>query len=86
VSNHPKLRPPAAVLAAARAYRCGHCRSRTGNPKRDHSGIWHIGIHHDQTCPVLAGTISRAPAGIRSAQSAAGSTGQRILYISQATP
>jgi hypothetical protein len=49
VSNRRRLKPPAAVTAAARAYRCGHCQSTTGRPHQDPGGIWHLGVRHDTT-------------------------------------
>jgi hypothetical protein len=81
VSNRRRLAPPAAVTATARAYQCGHCHARTGRPHLGRDGIWHFGVHHDETCPVLTGAVSPAPAGIRAVSAAAASTGQSFLYL-----
>lgn len=80
MSNRRKPKPPAAVNAAARAYRCGHCRSTTAKPRR-RGGVWHLDVRHDETCPVINGTVSHAPAGLRAVKAAAASTGEHVLYI-----
>lgn len=48
-------------VAVAAAYQCGHCDSDPPTLNRDPRGIWHIHIGHDDTCPVLAGTLPAAP-------------------------
>ena len=81
MSNRRRLRPPATITAAARAYQCGHCQSLTGKPRQDPDGVWHLDVRHDNTCPVINGTVSHAPAGRRALAAATASTGQRALYI-----
>jgi hypothetical protein len=81
MSNRRRLRPPATVAASARAYRCGHCQSVTGRPRRATDGIWHLSVYHDLTCPVLNRAVSPAPSSIRSLSAAAAATGKRFLYI-----
>lgn len=86
MSNRRKLRPPAAVTTTARAYQCGHCHAHTGRPHLDRDGIWHFGVWHDSTCPVLTGAVSTAPAGIRAVSAAAAATGETALYIGRNDP
>jgi len=50
--------------AVAATYRCGHCNSETGT-YLDDNGITHIAVHHDDGCPVLAGTLSTTPDTLR---------------------
>jgi hypothetical protein len=38
------------MLAAI--YRCPDCLSDNGTPYADSSGIWHLDVHHDDTCPL----------------------------------
>jgi hypothetical protein len=82
VSNKRRVSPPRptpATLAYAAAYRCGHCTGRARiRPRPDSAGAWHLDVRHDDGCPVLGGTVSAAPAGLR----AASATGRRVLYIS----
>lgn len=83
MSNRPKVKPkpPPAVQAYADAYRCTDCRSTTARPRRDHRGLWHIDIRHDDCCPVLAGTVPHRGAGRAAARRAAEQTGARTVYV-----
>ncbi|MFB6567367.1 hypothetical protein [Streptomyces noursei] len=49
---------PDSVRALAAAYTCGHCNSNTARLAQAEDGMWHIGIEHDDGCPVLNGTVS----------------------------
>lgn len=42
---------PAVFRAFAAAYRCPDCLSDTAQPVPDAFGVWHIDVHHDDTCP-----------------------------------
>lgn len=55
---------PAAIAAA---YACGHCNSTT--KLRTIDGIGRVVVHHDDSCPVLAGTLSAAPDALRAVAS-----------------
>lgn len=61
--------PPSSVQALAANYRCSHCNSDPPQLTQDESGIWHLGIAHDDGCPVLKGTISALPDAARAATS-----------------
>lgn len=59
---------PAEIAAGfANAYRCGHCRSRSGDRVEVAPGFFYLKIHHDDGCPVLTGVISSAPDVFRAA-------------------
>jgi hypothetical protein len=76
--RRPAPKPPPAAIAFARAYRCQDCTGRARlRPRPDSNGVWHLDVRHDDGCPVLAGTVSPAPAGLRAAAAA----GPRVLYI-----
>ncbi|MFJ6934465.1 hypothetical protein [Streptomyces sp. NPDC101132] len=47
-------------------YRCGHCNSDT-EAWTDQHGNPHLTIHHDDGCPVLAGTLPAIPDTLRAA-------------------
>jgi hypothetical protein len=51
-ANHRKA--PPAVRAVASNYQCPDCLSETTHPAVDELGIWHIEVHHDDTCPLFA--------------------------------
>lgn len=53
---------PAAIAAN---YRCGHCDSDPARLSQDEDGIWHVGIPHDDGCPVLTGALSDIPDAVR---------------------
>ncbi|WP_405492982.1 hypothetical protein [Streptomyces sp. NBC_00096] len=56
---------PAGLVALVVAnYRCGHCASET-EARTDQHGNPHLVIHHDDGCPVLAGTLSSLPDTLR---------------------
>lgn len=42
---------PPKVRALAAAYQCPDCLSENGVPFQDSFGIWHLNVHHDDTCP-----------------------------------
>jgi hypothetical protein len=62
--------PPPSMIAYAEAYECGHCDADIsvlhypGEPDE----MWHLNVAHDDGCPVLAGRVSSAPAGLRAAK------------------
>ena len=80
MSNRTRLRPPPAVAAYARAYRCSDCSARAGKPRRA-AGSWHVDVRHDDSCPVLTGSVDKTAAGVAAAVEAARTTGTRALYI-----
>lgn len=80
MSNRRRLTPPPGVAAYARAYRCHDCDADVGPPRKGTDGLWHIDIHHDETCPTLTGHVDRTGAGL-SAALAAAKTGAPVLYI-----
>lgn len=43
---------PLSIRAFAAAYRCPDCLSETAQPVADQLGIWHVYVHHDDTCPM----------------------------------
>jgi hypothetical protein len=42
---------PFAIRLYARTYRCPDCINSTSEPVADEFGVWHINVHHDETCP-----------------------------------
>ncbi|GAA3160083.1 hypothetical protein GCM10010451_04890 [Streptomyces virens] len=60
---------------AADAYQCGHCHSATGWAKFNNDDVGRVVIQHDDSCPVLAGTVSDLPDALR----AAGATGGMVV-------
>lgn len=53
---------PESVRALAAAYQCGHCLSEPAGLAQDAgTGLWFIGIAHDDGCPVLSGAVSDVP-------------------------
>lgn len=56
---------PPVLAAMAANYRCGHCNSEPPKLTQDEHGTWHLGIVHDDGCPVLTGTLSALPDTIR---------------------
>lgn len=64
MSNRRKLQPPPNVARYAAAYRCTDCTGRAGKIWRDHAGVWHVAIQHDDGCPVLTGRVSPAAADV----------------------
>jgi hypothetical protein len=79
MSGQPQ--PPAAVAAMAATYTCGSCDAEIGRPHLDHDGIWHMQVHHDESCPVLTGAVSPAHDGIRAMRTAAAVTGEQATYL-----
>lgn len=67
--------PPKSVRDFANAFECSHCRSEVDGLYRDPSGIWRMMICHDNTCPVLGGTLTDVPDAFRAAAAAGGVTG-----------
>lgn len=45
---------PPQIRALAATYRCPDCLSDTSHPFEGTDGVWHINVHHDDTCPTLA--------------------------------
>lgn len=69
--------PPPMVRAYASAYRCTDCDSETKvMTDTEHPGIWRISVFHDAGCPVLAGHVSPAGAGLKAAAQTPGA-----LYV-----
>ncbi|GAA2657493.1 hypothetical protein GCM10010307_72290 [Streptomyces vastus] len=62
--------PPKAIKDYARNYKCSHCNSRVNGVTRDPSGIYHMNVGHDDTCPVLRGALTDVPDAIRAALAA----------------
>lgn len=54
--------------AYADAYRCGHCHSAVGWPPGEHRPLGTLRVMHDDSCPVLAGTVSDLPDAVRAAE------------------
>jgi hypothetical protein len=67
--------PPKAIKEFARRYVCSHCRSLVDGITRDPSGIYRLMVRHDDSCPVLRGTLSDVPDTFRAAVAAGGATG-----------
>jgi hypothetical protein len=42
---------PASVRWVAENYRCPDCLSENSHLAQDKYGIWHVNVHHDNTCP-----------------------------------
>lgn len=63
----PPSGPPKAVKDFAAHYKCSHCNSRVDRLTRDASGIYHVAISHDDSCPVLRGTITDMHDAVRAA-------------------
>ncbi|MFI8106288.1 hypothetical protein [Streptomyces sp. NPDC086023] len=58
--------PTDLIALIAANYRCGHCHSEA-EAWTDQHGNPHLNIHHDNGCPVLAGTLPAAPDMLRAA-------------------
>lgn len=71
-------KPPKAVQELAENYKCSHCNSRVEGIFRDSRGMQHLHIAHDETCPVLRGTVTDMHDAIR----AANATGRVARVIS----
>lgn len=55
-------RPPAALLAFARAYQCPDCLSENAEPvlvDPSGGGVWRLEIRHDETCPTYRSLKAR---------------------------
>lgn len=59
--------PPKAVKDYAKAYRCSHCRSRVDAVVCAAPGVYRMLIGHDESCPVLRGTLTDAHDAVRAA-------------------
>jgi hypothetical protein len=59
--------PPKSIIKFAQNYKCSHCRSRVAELTQDASGIYHVRVGHDGTCPVLRGVLSDVPDTVRAA-------------------
>ncbi|MFJ8464149.1 hypothetical protein [Streptomyces swartbergensis] len=55
----------------AASYSCGHCHSAP-SWARGPNGIGHAIVRHDDTCPVLAGSLSDLPDALRAAEATHG--------------
>lgn len=71
----PPSGPPKAITEFARKYVCSHCRSNVDGIVRDPSGIWRMMIAHDDSCPVLRGTITDMFDAVRAAAATGGIMG-----------
>jgi hypothetical protein len=68
--NKPRReRPSAFALAMSAAYQCGHCHSAT-RAYRDEFGNDHLVVEHDDSCPVLGGTVPSTPDTARAIEQA----------------
>lgn len=75
-------KPPAEATAYAAAYKCGHCTGLARvRRKPDQYGVWHVDVHHDNSCPVLDGTVPVTGSGIRAMAAMVKATGSNGLYI-----
>jgi hypothetical protein len=59
-------------VKAAAAYECGHCQSSVLGVSVDQHGFNRLHIGHDDSCPVLLGTVDDAPDVMRAAAAAGG--------------
>lgn len=66
--------PPKAVKDYAKSYKCSHCRSHVAGVFRDARGLYHMSVSHDDTCPVLRGTLTDMHDAIRAAVAAGRAT------------
>jgi hypothetical protein len=66
----PPSGPPKAIKEFARSYVCSHCRSNVDGIVKDPSGIWRMMVGHNDSCPVLRGTITDMHDAIRAALAA----------------
>jgi hypothetical protein len=62
--------PPKAVKDFMESYECSHCNSRVDGLTRDTYGIYRVAVSHDDSCPVLRGTITDMHDAIRAALAA----------------
>lgn len=66
--------PPKVIKDFAQSYKCSHCRSTVDGIVKDPSGFYRLMVRHDDSCPVLRGTLSDVPDAFRAA-AATGITG-----------
>jgi hypothetical protein len=66
----PLSGPPKSIKDFAAQYKCSHCNSRVDGLTRDTTGIYHVAICHDDSCPVLRGTLTDIHDAIRAALAA----------------
>jgi hypothetical protein len=70
--------PPRAIRDYVKRYECSHCNSSVDGLYRDPTtGIYQMLIGHDETCPVLRGTLTDAHDAIRAARA----TGRGAVVI-----
>jgi hypothetical protein len=55
-------------MKLADAYRCGHCWSEVGTGRDPVTGMDKVNVSHDDSCPVLLGTLSDVPDTLRAAE------------------
>jgi hypothetical protein len=53
---------PPEFRAFAANYRCPDCLNDTTQPVADDLGIWHIEVHHDDTCPTYRRLLAHGQA------------------------
>jgi hypothetical protein len=46
-----------AALAAAVAYKCGHCGGHVSSVTESNDGVMHLRVNHRESCPVLGGAV-----------------------------
>ncbi len=75
MSNRPRLRPSHLAgsirvdRAPAARYTCGHCAAWT-RTTRAGRGVVLLDVFHDETCPVLGGSVSGMPDFLRAVHAA----------------
>ncbi len=67
----PPSGPQKAIRDFAAQYKCSHCNSRVDGLTRDATtGIYRVAICHDDSCPVLRGTLTDMHDAVRAALAA----------------
>lgn len=59
--------PPKSVKDFARNYRCSHCNSQVASVIKTPAGAYQVNVSHDDSCPVLRGTLTDARDVVRAA-------------------
>jgi len=66
-SKKRRKTPSERVTTLAATYRCGHCPSDPPVLRELAPGIYRMTVGHDESCPVLNGTVSDIPDVFRAA-------------------
>jgi hypothetical protein len=59
-----------AALAAAVAYKCGHCGGHVTSVSEADDGVMHLRVNHRESCPVLGGAICGLADSVRAVATA----------------